>query len=72
MKDYKTKLKRDMLITLEAVLEHALSEPVTDNSEFNKMYLALLAEISGKVYRKLGEVKKEYSFSLTPAQALML
>ena len=70
MEKFKTKEKAAFVSGLEKIIDKELL--TNTNIELEQVYLALLVEIKQKIYNKMGEVKKAYSFSFTPAQAMAL
>ena len=71
MKDFKAKLKCDFVEALHEILEEVLVniEPTGDD---DKIFLAGLAEVKGRLYIKLGKRKEQYTVSFSPVQALAL
>ena len=71
IKKYKCTLKRELLELLKQYIE-AIIENTQQANDDDKMHSALLAEISDKIYNKLGRFQTEYQISFTAAQALAL
>ncbi len=70
MEKFKTKEKAAFVTGLEKIIDKELL--TASESELECLYLAVLSEVKQKIYNKMGEVKKAYSFSFTPAQAMAL
>lgn len=71
MKKYKIKLTCGAVETLDRFLGHLIMDGVPGTDE-DRMLLAVLSEIRGQFYKKLGTPQKEYRLSFSPAQAIAL
>lgn len=69
---FKTKLKKEFVESLFSIIEKILQQYAHDCTDDDNMLRALFVEIWDKLYRKQGDVKKEYAISFTPAQAFAL
>lgn len=65
--NYKTKMDRVQMEAFEKIIDVLLCSKVINYTD--AMWLCLLSEIKDMLYRKFGDVKKEYKLSFTPAQA---
>ena len=69
-KKFKTQLKRDHIEGLFNSINALLQREVDNDDE--KLLFAVLAQVNGRLYDKLGTWQKEYKISFSPAESFAL
>jgi len=71
VKKFKTTLKRPFAEALKTKIDIVIVDNESEDDD-DKLLLANLAEISHKLYTKLGDPRKEFTISFTPAHAIAI
>lgn len=69
---YKCTMKREFVESLKVCIEQILTHPSGFQTDDDKIWASLLAEIKDRLYDKLGKWQPDYKVSFSPAQAIAL
>jgi hypothetical protein len=71
LKKYKTRLKYDFAEALVAIINDAIGQ-VYAGADDDKLFIAAIAEVKIRLYKKMETVAGSYTISFSPVQAIAL